>query len=142
MTGGDYDEDNLDAELEVIMKTLVPGELANRIWFVWTDDGFQNELRKHLARMGPDSPVNEIETATDELNADRELGEPTVSGIDPEGDAELAGMQQIIKNMMQEPDQDMSDAIQDIADPEDQPVDQPLGTDELGQLKQLLKLLK
>jgi len=84
--------------------------------------------------------VNELETATDKLDADRELGEPTIAAEPVDSDAELAGMQQLIKNVMQEPDQDMEDAIQTIANPEDPAVE--LGNDEIAQLKNLLGLFK
>jgi hypothetical protein len=88
------------------------------------------------------SELSEIETATDKLDAeraeqDRELGEPAV---DP--DAELAGMQQIIKNMMQEPDQDMEDAVQQMATANVDPVDAELSDDEVAQIQQLLGLMK
>jgi len=93
--------------------------------------------------------VNEIETASDQLASDRAgeaeqgLGDTNSDvpmGID--SDAELAGMQQLIKNVMQEPDQDMEQAIQQMAMANTDPADAELGTDEVADLKNLLGLLK
>ena len=89
-----------------------------------------------------DDQLSEIETASDQLDQDRDVGEPTeLAGTAADSDAELAGMQQIMKNMLNEPDQDMEDAIQKmaIADPDQEEVS--LDNDELAQLQQLLGLL-
>ena len=98
--------------------------------------------------------LGEIETATDQLNKERglgqdgldqerELGEPTTTaGTAADSEAELAGMQQIMKNMLNEPDQDMEDAIQNMAMANTDPNAAQLDTDEVAQLQQLLGLLK
>lgn len=90
-----------------------------------------------------DRELNELETATDQLDQDRGLGEPTQTepsmGVD--SDAELAGMQQLIKNTMQEPDKDMEDAIQQMAMGDEDP-NAALATDEVQQLRNLLGMFK
>jgi hypothetical protein len=89
------------------------------------------------------SEINELETATDKLDQDRELGEPTQTNTaDVDADAELQGIQQLVKNMMQEPDKDMEDAIQGMAMANTDPDEAELDDDEVDQLQQLLGLLK
>lgn len=91
-----------------------------------------------------DAQLTELETATDKLDAERAPGEATATDEEPTYD-ELAGMQEIMTKMMQEPNQDMEDAIQAAAHPDDQPAgaeQEELGDQEMSQLKQLLGLLK
>jgi len=94
-------------------------------------------------------PVNEFDSATisaddmrQDAGQDRELGNPVedpAMQADPE--AELAGMQELIKNVLGSGDKDIDNSIDQIANPADE-VDQQLGKDEVGQLRNLLGMFK
>ena len=90
--------------------------------------------------------LNELEvpTATDQLAQDRQdqaVGDTQQSADEISTDDQIAGFQQIVKNMMAEPDNELEQSVQDITTGDEANADEELGIDDIVKLKALLGAL-